>query len=553
MTADQRSSPVARRRKRTTASEWPSPASARRPGSASIGQRLALLVEHLEAVEHPADRGGLQLLERLEAEQLERRVVGEQQPAVGRLGGDGVGDAAEDRLQLVARLGGVQAGDLALLLGLAALGDVADRAGEHRRLGARDRVDRELDRELAAVGAHADQLDAPAENGGLAGGDEALEGLAMALAQGRRDHRFGELAPDRRLGGSAEHLLGRAVELDDVSGVVDRDDRVQGGAQDGGLAGLALAHGVGGGLGLHELADQRAKGVGQQQQVGVGLALLVGEQLDHRHALALGADREGERAAQAGLARLRHARELVGLQDVGEPGRQAALPDRPRQAEAGAHHELARGRLELGRLEAGASPGRGRAQRGAAAHDPQRAEVPSERVGDRVEQARARRGERVGLGEHARDAVLDRQPGGVALAVRAQPRDADGKAADQADRREAGQLVGRVEVVGGKAERDGHGDREQRHDGGVARAGAEGGDHRTEQQQLDQDRVGSDREVDRRNRADGDEREQKHPASVQHPSGLVVRAQPVFRLLRTISFAYIQRWECTDSTAIPRV
>ena len=50
---------------------------------------------------------------------------------------------------------------------------------------------------------------------------------------------------------------------------------------------------------LGELADQRAERVGQHEQLGIGLALLAGEQLDHGHALAGRADRERQGAAQA--------------------------------------------------------------------------------------------------------------------------------------------------------------------------------------------------------------------------------------------------------------
>ena len=48
------------------------------------------------------------------------------------------------------------------------------------------------------------------------------------------------------------------------------------------------------------------------------------------------------------------------------------------------------------------------------------------------------------------------------------------------------ELVAEPNVVGGEAERDRDGEREEGHDGGVARAGAERGDDRADQQQLDE-------------------------------------------------------------------
>ena len=53
-----------------------------------------------------------QLLARLVAEQLDGGLVGEQQAPVRRLGGHAVGHAAQDRLELVARLVGVDPREL---------------------------------------------------------------------------------------------------------------------------------------------------------------------------------------------------------------------------------------------------------------------------------------------------------------------------------------------------------------------------------------------------------------------------------------------------------
>ena len=157
------------------------------------GERVPALVEHVEALEYRRQRRRQKLLARSEAEQLDGGLVGEQQPAVGCLRGHRVGHPAEDGLQLIARLGGVQARELlqpqellALAVGAAAVGDVANRAGEHRRIAVDDAADRELHRELAAVGAHAGELHALAEQGRLARLHRPLAARAGGARAGTR-------------------------------------------------------------------------------------------------------------------------------------------------------------------------------------------------------------------------------------------------------------------------------------------------------------------------------------------------------------------------------
>ena len=203
----------------------------------------------------------------LEAERLDGGVVREQQLAVGSLRGDAVGHAAQDRLELFARLVGVEAGELleaqqllALLLVRLAPGDVAHRAGEHGRLAGADAVDRDLDRELAAVGPHAQQLEAPPEDRRLAGLDVARQRPAVRRSQRRGDDQLRHLAADhvRRL--ATEDPLGRGVPFDHVSAVVHDHHAVERRCEHRGLARLALAHGLDNPLTLHELADLVLRG-----------------------------------------------------------------------------------------------------------------------------------------------------------------------------------------------------------------------------------------------------------------------------------------------------
>ena len=97
---------------------------------------------------------------------------------------DAAGEAA-DRVHLL-RLPELRLEARALLLGAAALGDVPHVAGEERapeQLAARDR---ELDRELAAVGAHRGQLDAAPDDRALAALADPVHAGPVTLAERRR-------------------------------------------------------------------------------------------------------------------------------------------------------------------------------------------------------------------------------------------------------------------------------------------------------------------------------------------------------------------------------
>ena len=106
--------------------------------------------------------------------------------------------------------------------------------------------ERELERELAAVLAQADDLDGLADQarGGHAALGDALDAgvVHRAEALGHEDRE--RLADDLVLD-VAEHQLGAAVPGDDVAVLVGGDDRVGGGLGDRAEAVLGLAQGVG--------------------------------------------------------------------------------------------------------------------------------------------------------------------------------------------------------------------------------------------------------------------------------------------------------------------
>jgi hypothetical protein len=67
------------------------------------GEWVPLGVRELEAGDDLGERRGKQLLERVEPERVDRRLVGEHEVVRPALRGDGVGHSVEDRLELVAR------------------------------------------------------------------------------------------------------------------------------------------------------------------------------------------------------------------------------------------------------------------------------------------------------------------------------------------------------------------------------------------------------------------------------------------------------------------
>ena len=105
-TRDQRHSRVPAMRLRTISGSGRSPAQ-RAPAREPLDrERPAVLVGHLEAARDLAGRRGEQLLDGVVADHPHRGVVGVDERAVGRLRRDGVGDAAEDRVDLLARVPG---------------------------------------------------------------------------------------------------------------------------------------------------------------------------------------------------------------------------------------------------------------------------------------------------------------------------------------------------------------------------------------------------------------------------------------------------------------
>ena len=140
---------------------------------------------------------------------------------------DAAGELA-DRLHLL-RLAQLALELAALALGLAARGDVAQVADVDVAVGRGGDADRELDRELAAVGAHRGRLDQAADERALRRScANRAQAVVVAARAGARDDHVGEQAAEhRRSRRWPKHALGGGVELDDAAFAVHADDAVE--------------------------------------------------------------------------------------------------------------------------------------------------------------------------------------------------------------------------------------------------------------------------------------------------------------------------------------
>src|SRR5207237_9802138 len=165
---------------------------------------------------------------------------------------------------------------------------------------------------------------------------------------------------------------------------------------------VALAHRLLRPPALHELADLAADRLGHLQELGVGLLDLAAEELDDAEHLAGEPDREAEGAVQSLPVCRGRARKVGVLRDVADPGGFAGGPDAPRESLPPRQRDAPRHRLELGHASRGAVPDLDAAERLPRPVDrPDRARLPSERLGDGLEEAWSRVAERRRLGPDA--------------------------------------------------------------------------------------------------------------------------------------------------------
>ena len=305
---------------------------------------------------------------------------------------------------------------------LHAIGDVAKVPGERRRPGERDPGDRQLDRELRAVAAHAGELEPAVQDDAAAALEEAGEPAPVRVAERRRHDQLRHLAADGLARRVAEDRLRRAVPADHPALGVHRDDRVERRLEHRPQPRLAGSHLLLRPSPRDELPDLAAERGHRREQVLVGLAQVAGEELHHPDHAPRAAQREAEAGVQPGPARRRRAREVGVLRSVDEPGRLAARQHPPREPLAGAERQRLAELLELVRPLA-RPPGAHAAQAtGLGVQLPDRAEPPAERASDRLQGGLVDLDRAFGFREDPSDGMLN-APGvariGDRLAVRA--------------------------------------------------------------------------------------------------------------------------------------
>ena len=164
-------------------------------------------------------------------------------------------------------------------------------------------------------------------------------------------------------------------------------------------------------LALHELPNLAAKGGGHLQQIGVGLAQLAAEELDHSGDTGPAPDRERESAAHARGRRLMDSGELQALEhgDVPVPDRPVCRPHAARESDACRERALPRHPPELAEVHVGGMPHLEAPQHLALPIEiPEDTSLPLEAFGDRPQDGRAGLGQRRGLRQDACDRVLRR-------------------------------------------------------------------------------------------------------------------------------------------------
>src|SRR5262245_17662910 len=168
----------------------------------------------------------------------------------------------------------------------------------------------------------------------------------MGIAVARWDDQLAELLPQGLSAGPAERFFCRGVKFQDALVMVDGDDAIKSGFEHGGLTRFALTQVVLGLATLKELADLSTHRGHQLEEVGVGLAHFVAEELDDAEDLVAQPDGTGEGSVQAFRGGQVGAREIRVPNHVCYPGRPARAPYATRQADSRRHRQAAAEGLE---------------------------------------------------------------------------------------------------------------------------------------------------------------------------------------------------------------
>ena len=230
----------------------------------------------------------------------------------------------------------------------------------------------------------------------------------MCPAQGGRDDHLSHLAPDHFVRVVAEDRGGSVVPADDAAGVIHGHDRVEGRLEHRPESRLVRAHVLFGLSPCDKLADQAPQQVHRRQHLGIRLAALVREELDHAGAASGAAEGEAERGVQTRPLRRLRAREVPVLGRVEDPGGLARLENPAREPHAGGERQPLGECDELagdGAVRNG--PGPDAVQSAALPVDlPHGSEFPTQGTADRLERRFIDLDRLVGLREDPRDRML---------------------------------------------------------------------------------------------------------------------------------------------------
>ena len=114
-----------------------------------------------------------------------------------------------------------------LLLQSFAIGNLADKPGEHRRTLGRHSRDAQFHGKLRAVGAHRAHFYPPTENGALTGGKIPRQTVPIPLAQSGWDDEFGQFPADHFGAPATKGFLPGRIPLENPAFVINRDHAIQ--------------------------------------------------------------------------------------------------------------------------------------------------------------------------------------------------------------------------------------------------------------------------------------------------------------------------------------
>ena len=141
-------------------------------------------------------------------------------------------------------------------------GNVSDDSGKHPPVAEPKLADRQVRGECGAVAAPPNDFATDADDLFL-GGRQVIEQVAVMFLSKRRRHENADVLTDEIRGGEAKHPLRGRIDGFDRPTLIDRDNRIDGGVQDGVSPGIAFAQ---------RLFGKRTRLFAQHGDLGISVA-----------------------------------------------------------------------------------------------------------------------------------------------------------------------------------------------------------------------------------------------------------------------------------------